>query len=190
MSELQASLEKRYVILSESFWAHGFLLEFSYEKFLLDWFDCFQRTVFDFPEKKHHSYPVLSLFPKTFPFLYLSIKSDKRFETSRAGNRTNCMLSAGKRRTQVISLLLIGQFRAKRENQSMRNRILFVKDWQLSNSRQINNKQIRNLKSSSCASHVSAYMFHDRVVSLAESRDYAQSTERHDQQIVLVEKKK
>ena len=33
------------------------------------------------------------------------------------------MLSAGKGRTQVISLL-----RAKRENQSMRNRILFVKD--------------------------------------------------------------
>ena len=133
-------------------------------------------------KKKHNSYPILSLFSKTFPFLYLSIKSDKRFETSRAGNRTNCMLSAGKRRTQVISLLLIGQFRAKRENQSMRNRIL-------SNSRQINNKQIRNLKSSSCASHVSAYIFHDRVVSLAESRDYSQSTERHDQQIVLVEKK-
>ena len=34
-----------------------------------------------------------------------------------------------------------------------------------------------------------ARIFHDRVVSLAESRDYSQSTERHDQQIVLVEKK-
>ena len=158
MSELQASLVKRYEIRFERFWAHGSLPELSYEKFLLNWFDCFQRTAFVFPEKKHHSNPILSLFPKTFPFLYLSIKSDKRFETSQSKLGTNHLLSTGKRRTHVTCLLLIGQFRAKRQNQSMRNRILFVKDWQLSNSRQINNKQITNLKSSNYASHVSAYL--------------------------------
>ena len=153
MPELQASLAKKWkLIFPRSFCGNAFCQNLFTRNSCLTGLTTFREPHLN--SQKESLVPTQSFRyfqsceVETFPFLHMSIKSDKHFWTGQSEPGTNYMQGTGKWRAQVISLLLISQFRARRENQSMRNRILFAKDWQLSNNKQINNKQITNLVSS------------------------------------------